>query len=105
MPPAGSGTVEEGVAIGGGLNVQIHEAMRQVQLRLRRHTDRSGLVRREVEGLDRLGAAGDALRRAELAEALNVSRRTAQNEFATLDGLGLVARVGRARAIRWTRAR
>jgi ATP-dependent DNA helicase RecG len=225
------GTVEEGVAIGGGLIEQIHEAVRQVQLRLRRHTDRSGLVRsevdelpivairevivnavahrdyrstaptqirlddtklevwnpghlpepltvaslrrahpsvppnprlaralylaglveewgtgtlrvvssmqeqgnaepifeadlggisvllpllgseqalltaRQVEVLDRLGAAGDALRGAELAEALNVSPRTVQNELATLEGLGLVARVGRGKAIRWTRVR
>jgi ATP-dependent DNA helicase RecG len=225
------GAVEEGAVVEGGLIRQIEETVRQVQLRLRRHADRSGLVRREVDELPavavrevivnaiahrdyrstaptqvrlddeklevwnpghlpepltvaalrrahpsvppnpriaralylagfveewgtgtlrvvssmaaqrnaepvfeaslggisvalpllgaehalvtarqsavlaRLRAATVPIRGPELADALAVSARTLQNELAALESLGLVARVGRGKAVRWTTVR
>ncbi len=53
----------------------------------------------------RLRAADAPVRVADLADALGVSARTVQNELAALELLGLVARVGRGKAVRWARVR
>ncbi len=225
------GAVEEGAVVEGGLLRQIEDAVRQIQLRLRRHADRSGLVRRDVDELpavavrevivnaiahrdyrstaptqvrldddrlevwnpghlpepltvtalrrahpsvppnpriaralylagfveewgtgtlrvvssmaeqgnaepvfesslggisvalpllgaehaliterqsaviERLRTADAQTRVADIADALGVSVRTVQNELAALESLGLVTRVGRGKAVRWTRVR
>lgn len=222
------GAVEEGTVVEGGLIRQLEESVRQIQLRLRRHADRSGLVRRDVDELpaiavrevivnaiahrdyrstaptqirlddetlevwnpghlpepltvtalrrvhpsvppnpriaralylagfveewgtgtlrvvssmaeqgnaepvfeaslggisvtlpllgaehtlvserqsaimDRLRIAAASMRVADLAEHVGVSARTVQNELAALESLGLVARVGRGKAVRWS---
>jgi ATP-dependent DNA helicase RecG len=45
------GAVEEGAAIEGGLLRQIEDTVRQIQVQLRRLSDRSGMIRRETDEL------------------------------------------------------
>lgn len=45
------GAVEEGTTISGGVLRQIEDTVRQVQLRLRHHIDRAGLIRRDITEL------------------------------------------------------
>ncbi|MCK6507200.1 hypothetical protein L6R53_28155 [Myxococcota bacterium] len=52
--------------------------------------------------MERLRIADPPMRVADLAELVGVSARTVQDELATRELLGLVARVGRGKAVRWT---
>jgi ATP-dependent DNA helicase RecG len=76
-----------------------------VTLPLRRGVERSALTERQTALLARLGGATGSLRVADLSTDLAVSTRTVQNELVALEALGLVVRVGRGKAARWTRAR
>lgn len=63
------------------------------------------LTARQAAVLERLRAVGSSMRVADLAETFGVSPRTVQNDLTKLESLGLVGRVGRGRAVRWTKVR
>lgn len=61
------------------------------------------LTQRQSDLLEHLRAGPERV--ADLAAALGVSARTVQNDLAAMEALGLVGRVGRGRAVRWSRVR
>jgi ATP-dependent DNA helicase RecG len=63
------------------------------------------VTERQSAVIERLRTANAPMRVADLAEDLGVSARTVQNELAALESLGLVARVGRGKAVRWSSVR
>jgi DNA-binding MarR family transcriptional regulator len=63
------------------------------------------LSERQSAVLERLRSAGGPMRVSDLAEALGVSVRTVQNELVATESLGLVSRLGRGKAVRWTDVR
>jgi ATP-dependent DNA helicase RecG len=63
------------------------------------------LTARQSEALQRLARSSAPMRVGDLAEALGVSTRTIQQDLAALESMGLVARQGRGKAVRWAKVR